>query len=496
MMRLCAALLCAACLSACGPKLGAVGGPSRVSPTVQLQQTITTALADPLLEYGTWGIAVRSLDRDDTLFALNARKLLMPASTMKVVTLAAAADQLGWDFTYETRLVAHGVIGTGFLDGDLVVVGSGDPSIDDWDGAATRTFGTWAERLKQAGVRAIGGRIIGDDAAFDDLGLGAGWAWDDLANSYATSVGALQFNENTAQVVISPGPAAGSPARVLLSPPTASVTLRNLVVTAPAGVPPLITIRAAPRGAAAEARGAIALNAEPLVRNVSVDNPTMYLTNAVRDGLVAHGIDVRGPAIDIDDVPIRPLHDEGVLLVSHRSPPLSVLAEPMMKLSQNLFAESILKALGARTGGVGSVEAGRAAVQTSLRAWGIPPGDVQMTDGSGLSRYNLLTADALVSILDRVYHDDRLRHPFERTLPIAGVDGTLAHRLAGTPAFANARAKTGSYSNARAMAGYVTTAAGETLAFSILANNYAVPPEVIDRASDTIVNALARFSRN
>ncbi|MQA29531.1 MAG: D-alanyl-D-alanine carboxypeptidase/D-alanyl-D-alanine-endopeptidase [Luteitalea sp.] len=496
MMRAGAALLCAACLSACGPKLVAVGAPPRLSPTDHLQQTIRAALADPQLEYATWGIAVRSLDRHDTLFALNSGKLLMPASTMKVVTLAAAAEQLGWDFEYETQLVAHGVIATGFLDGDLVIVGSGDPSIDDWDGAATRTFGTWAERLKQAGVRAVGGRIIGDDETFDDLGLGAGWAWDDLAASYATSVGALQFNENTAQVVITPGPAAGSPARVSLSPATASVTLRNLIVTVPADAPAAISIKPAPRGAAAEARGTIGLNAGPLVRNVSVDNPTMYLTAAIRDGLVAHGIDVRGPAIDIDDLTIAPIRHDGVLLISHRSAPLWMLAEPMMKMSQNLFAESLLKALGAHASGVGSADAGRAAVQATLRAWGVPPGDVQMADGSGLSRYNLLTADALVTILARVHDNDRLRQRFEHTLPIAGVDGTLAQRMAGTRAFANARAKTGSFSNARALAGYVTTADGEMLAFSIIANNYAVQPEVIDRTSDFIVIALAQFSRN
>jgi D-alanyl-D-alanine carboxypeptidase/D-alanyl-D-alanine-endopeptidase (penicillin-binding protein 4) len=118
-----------------------------------------------------------------------------------------------------------------------------------------------------------------------------------------------------------------------------------------------------------------------------------------------------------------------------------------------------------------------------------------MTDGSGLSRYNLVTADALVTILSKVHQEDRLRESFEHSLPTAGVDGTLAARMKGTPAMGNARAKTGSFSNARAVAGYVTTADGETLAFSIIANNYAVDTAVIDRTSDVIINALATFSR-
>jgi D-alanyl-D-alanine carboxypeptidase/D-alanyl-D-alanine-endopeptidase (penicillin-binding protein 4) len=281
-----------------------------------------------------------------------------------------------------------------------------------------------------------------------------------------------------------------------LSPLTAGVSLRNLLVTAAPDTPPMISIRPAPRGASAELRGQIALNAMPVTRNIAVDNPTIYLATAIREGLITNGIDVEGSASDIDDLTVAPPRTEGKVVVSYQSPPLSVLAETMMKESQNLYAESLLKALGAHvSGGVGSADAGRTAVQATLQAWGVQPGDVQLTDGSGLSRYNLVTADALVTILTRVHQDDRLRESFEHTLPIAGVDGTLDRRMKGTPAAANARAKTGSFTNARSLAGYVTTADGERLAFSILANNYAAPTELIDRTSDAIVNALATFSR-
>ena len=136
----------------------------------------------------------------------------MPASNMKVVTLAAAAERLGWDFAFETRLVADGAIDERFLNGDLIVVGHGDPSLDDWDGAATRLFETWARAIKARGIDTIGGRIIGNDNAFDDALLGSGWAWDDLDRSFATSIGALQFNQNTAQVTIGPGAAEAAPA--------------------------------------------------------------------------------------------------------------------------------------------------------------------------------------------------------------------------------------------------------------------------------------------
>jgi D-alanyl-D-alanine carboxypeptidase/D-alanyl-D-alanine-endopeptidase (penicillin-binding protein 4) len=134
-------------------------------------------------------------------------------------------------------------------------------------------------------------------------------------------------------------------------------------------------------------------------------------------------------------------------------------------------------------------------VRTTLEGWNIPATDLVMVDGSGLSRYNLITPDALAGILAHVYRDDRLRGPFVETLPIAGVDGTLAARMKGTPAAANARAKTGSFSNARVIAGFVRSANDEPLVFAILANNYGVEAAVIDRASDAIVAALAQFSR-
>src|SRR5262249_8038995 len=163
---------------------------------------------------------VRSLSGDEILFALNAHKLMMPASTQKVLTLAVAADQLGWDYTYKTTVLTIGPVDNGVLKGDLIVVGSGDPTFDDWDGFATAHFAEWAGALKRRGIQKIDGRVIGDDDAFDDEGLGAGWAWDDLAASFATGVGALQFNQNTAQLVITPS-AAGYPAHVQVTPEAA-----------------------------------------------------------------------------------------------------------------------------------------------------------------------------------------------------------------------------------------------------------------------------------
>src|SRR5262249_24845752 len=153
---------------------------------------------------GTWGVLVRSLKTKDVLYSLNPRKLLLPASNMKVVTLAAAADRLGWSYAYETKLYTTGRIDGGVLAGDLIVVGSGDPSVGVADGSASRLFDAWADRLKQLGLRSVAGRVVGNDEAFDDVTLGFGWSWDDLPDDYAAGVGALQFNENAVAVTVAP----------------------------------------------------------------------------------------------------------------------------------------------------------------------------------------------------------------------------------------------------------------------------------------------------
>lgn len=499
--RLSAAVLSLSLLLACRGT-PAPSHPSRPSASAAhdgaitaLQRRVTDLLADPAVAAGTWGVEVRSLNTHETLVAANPHRLLTPASTMKTITLAVTADQLGWDYTYETRVVPSGPVASGTLDGDLVILGSGDPSLDDWDGAASAVFGSWAARLKELGISTIGGRIVGNDDVFADEGLGAGWMWDDMAFAYSAPASGLQFNEGAAQVVITPGAAVGEPAVLALSPSHARVPIVNGVQTGRAGAGTAISMRALPRAPGASLSGTIAIDAQRQVRTVSVGNPTLYFANAVRTGMLANGIDVLGGAVDADDLVDAPAVDAAAAVLTHRSPALSSLADTLMKLSQNLYAETFLRTLGRERGQAGTAEAGGDVVRQVLASWGVPESEVLMADGSGLSRYNLVTADAMVSVLAHVYDDPRLRGPYVATLPIAGRAGTLAARMTGTAAEGNVQAKTGSFTNARAVAGFVRTRDDEPLAFSIIANNYGVPPAAVDRITDAIIVALAEFSR-
>ena len=489
-------LLTTALLSACHAAARPTVAPSAASTAAvtELQHDIDAILAAPALEHSYWGVLVKSLARDDTLYALNARKLMLPASNMKIVTLAEAAERLGWNYTYETRLVGAGAIDSGVLEGDLLVVGSGDPSIVDRDASGTRLFESWAERLKAMGIRAIDGRIVGDDKTFDENQPGLGWSWDDLPDGYAAGISALQFNENAVQVTIAPGASIGDPATVTVAPDGSGLVIASLLQTAAAATAASIERRRLPGSTRLELRGSVPLDSAPTVHTLSVDNPTLFFVTALRSALVARGIDVRGPAVDIDDVTDAPSRDAGAVLITHRSPPLSTLARRLMKISQNLYAETLLKTMRtvvkART-----ADSGRATARSILQDWGVPQSGLVQADGSGLSRYNLVTPETLVAILTHVDRDERLRRPFEAALPIAGRDGTLAGRMQGTAAEGNARAKTGAMTSVRAISGYVQTADGEPVVFSIIANNFETTPDVITRTEDAIIVRLAGFSR-
>jgi D-alanyl-D-alanine carboxypeptidase/D-alanyl-D-alanine-endopeptidase (penicillin-binding protein 4) len=459
-----------------------------------LRARVRQLLSDPALSAGTWGLEVRSLSRGETLVDVDAHRLLTPASTLKTVTLAAAAERLGWDFTFVTRVVSDAPIVDGVLQGDLVIVGDGDPSLDDWDGQATTLFASWAAHLKNLGIRTIAGRVIGDDRAFGDEGLGSGWAWDDLAFSYSAPASGLQFNDGAAQLVIEAGVSSGSPAIVSFRPPYANVRVDSRVLTSPSGTPRSIALQPSPRAPGFVVDGAIPPD-DRYVRTVAVDNPTVYFVRAVRAALVANGIDVRGDAVDVGELPAPPAVEGASVLMEHRSPPLSSLAEPLLQLSQNMFAESLLRTLGRKASGAGTAETGRKALREVLDAWNVPAAETLVVDGSGLSRYNLVTADALTSVLEHVYRDARLRGPYLAALPVGARSGTLANRMTRTAAEGRVRAKTGSFSNARSIAGFVDTADGEPLAFAIIANNYGVPPEAVDRVVDSILVALAGFRR-
>lgn len=473
-----------------GASPAAQSTPIKASPP-RLQSDLDRIFSDPLLSRAVLAARVESLRDGRLLYAQNDAKLMLPASNMKLITLAVAADRLGWDFRFETRLEATGPIADGVLHGDLVATGGGDPSIGSHDSGPAPEFVHWADQLRNAGVQRVEGRVIGDDGAFDDAGLGPGWSWDDLGAGYAAPSGALSYNENAAILRITPGRSPGDPVAIEIAPPGHGLNVVNELRTGPADSPAAVTLERIPGRAVLVARGTTPAGAPAIARNAAVDDPTRFFVEALRLALAERGIHVAGGSWDADDLPAPPASSDRRLIARAESLPLSGLAGYFMKESQNFYAETFLKALGRAAAGVGTTESGRRVVTDMLISWGVPADAFVVVDGSGLSRYNYLSAATVVTVLRRMWADDRLRGPFAASLPVAGHDGTLESRMRGTALDARVQAKTGTLSNVRALSGYLEAKSGRRLVFSIIANHFTAPTAQIDAV---VERALARLS--
>jgi D-alanyl-D-alanine carboxypeptidase/D-alanyl-D-alanine-endopeptidase (penicillin-binding protein 4) len=483
-----------AALAACGGHKPPATSPGQSSKAERrLAADLDRVFDAPVMSQGLWGVEVKSLDTGRVLYQRNARKLMMPASNMKIVTLATAATTLGWDYRFTTTLETAAPIENGTLAGDLIVRGTGDPTINSRDDRAAKLFDDWALALRGLGITRIDGNLVGDDNAFDDEGIGAGWAWDYLQYGYAAPVGALEYDENIARLTVAAGPTEGAPALVTLSPGS-GFQIINRAFTGAAASP--ITIDYARRLDAPilEIGGSIALDSPPVARDVAVVNPTIFFMQSLKDALAARGVEVTGVAQDADDQMNLPAPDVRRPILQSPSPPLREIATTMMKVSQNLYAETLLKACSAARGGLGTTAGGRLVTRTLLDAWNIPSSTYVQLDGSGLSRYDYVTADMLAAILEHMYRDPAMRDAFVATLPIAGKDGTMRRRLKATRAEANATAKTGSIANVRTLSGYVRTRDGETLVFSMLANSFAIPASTVTWIADLGVETLANYT--
>ena len=464
--------------------------PARPDPIQQLRQDVAAATNAPGVQRASWGIVVQSLDRDERLVEVNPRMLLVPASTAKIVSLAAAAEAVGWDFRFETTVRATAPIVDGVIHGDLVVVGSGDPSIGGRGGA---DLTAWVDSLKTLGLRRVDGRVIGDDDGIEEPRPQLAWAWDDLGYPTGVLFGALNVAENRLEVVVAPAMSAGGAAALAVQPHAAYRPLANRTVTGLYGSPQLLWPEQRPGEPFLTIAGSIPAGAPPARLQVSAGNPTFWFAAVFRHALLTGGIEVTGDAFDVDDVSPAPEHGNSQLLYTHRSPTLAEIAQPLLKDSINLYGEAVLR-LNVPRGVFATNDAALEGLRSRLLSWGIAADAWQIIDGSGLSRRDVVAPEALVTVLQRMFKAPA-GPAWMTAFPVAGRDGTLAERMRGTAAEGNLRAKTGTMSNIRALAGYVRTRDGETLAFAIIADNFEGPGNAAVAAIDGIAVRLAEFSR-
>jgi serine-type D-Ala-D-Ala carboxypeptidase/endopeptidase (penicillin-binding protein 4) len=469
---------------------------------VALEGDLREIIARPRWTGDEWSVMVRSLDRGDTLFSFGGDTPLAPASNMKLFTTAAALYYLGPNFRYNTFLMATGPIRDGVLDGDLVLYGTGDPTFSSRFGDNLRVWKAFADTLQSLGVREVRGSIVGDGSYFTGSGAGEGWQDDYMNASYAASAGALSFAENVARLQIAPGAQAGWRPEVTLVPGGEGIAIVNQATTAAGGSTRISATRMAYDGPIV-VRGRIGRGARPVVRSVPVSDPARFAAATFREVLTQRQIAVGGTVTAATTVEESPITGRSVfapaldseapvrVLAVHTSQPILDILTIVNKKSHNLMAEQVLRTVGRVAVGEGSVAGGRRAVEHMLESEGYRS-DVSIYDGSGLSVLNRTSAGTIIDLLELMAGSPMWPFYWE-TLPEAGASDGL-RRMYRTGAEGNLRAKTGTIDRVSALSGYVTSANGERLAFSIISNN--VPSTwMAKRVEDAIGARLAAFER-
>lgn len=445
----------------------------------EVARTIDSLLDAPALRHGVSGVLVESMRDGRTVYARNADKAFVPGSNMKLLTTAAALDMLGPSFRYKTTLRVSGKHIGHALRGDVYIEGGGDPTL------RTQDLESFARGLRKLGIRRIEGGVVGDESRFGKAERGFAWAWDDEQWYYAAPAGALNLNRNAVEVFVRPGRKAGQPAVVWFNPPSAYLKVENNTVTTAPGGKASVTVNRQHRRNVVVVSGNVPIgyfNPTPEER-VSVDDPALYAATALTEALLRAGVSVYEPP----RVSVTPASARAVF--AHQSPPLSEILALVNKPSDNLIAQVLFRSLAAQAHGP-CTDAESVNIELAyLKRIGGDAGAVVIADGAGLSRRDFISPANIVDVLRHAYAGLSFGAFFD-SLPIAGRDGTLSRRMKGTVAEGNVRGKTGYLSNVSALSGYLTTASGETLAFSILMNNHLCGNTEAKAVQDAICVAL------
>ena len=484
-------LLCCALLYGCGTSSTIEvlpPAPPKPSEAVQrLQAKIAATLNDPLIASSNVGVKIVSIKTGEVLYEKDAEKLYHPASTMKLITAATALVKLGPNYRFHTTLYTDRLEDSQIL-GNIYFKGRGDPVFDSGD------LEKIVERLVEIGTKNLQGDIMVDETYFDDIRWGKGWMWDDgPIGGYFSHLSALTINHNGVLVRISPGSKVGDPVSVHLDPPTQYMKIVNEATTV--GASEEVRVKLKRKNGSVEENvlmidGAMAIGQAEMNRRVDVLDPALYCGTLLREMLAERGVTLQG-TVRYGEVP-----EEAIVITEHISPPLSRILWEMNKPSDNLIAELLLKTIGAEIKGApGTGEKGLQTINEFLGEIGVDRGHYTLADGSGGSRYNLVTASLLTDLLVYMFRNFAVMPEYLASLPVGGVDGTLAWRMGGMKAEGVLRAKTGTLRGITTLAGYTVTADEEIVAFSILVSNYRGSANPHRALQDKIGDILTRFSR-
>ncbi|MBO4585112.1 MAG: D-alanyl-D-alanine carboxypeptidase/D-alanyl-D-alanine-endopeptidase [Bacteroidales bacterium] len=461
-----------------------------------LQQRIENIIShSPALKGATVGVAVKNVN-GKVLAEYNAGQRMVPASNLKLITTGTAMHTLGADYRFKTKIGYTGTIEDGTLNGDLYIIGGGDPTI-----GVEAPFVDWIVIVEKAGIRRINGRIIGDPRAWEGFLEFGDWTYEDIGTYYGTGSGALSFYKNSIDLNVAAGAEEGSPVQAEQSfPDTPWMHFTNSAFTGKEGTGNSLYLYTTDLAPYSELRGSFALDRAPKTEHFANKFGALTCAWHFRKQLNDYGIEVLGDAADIDrggyirtsDFILREKAGEPVVLGTSQSDKLEAIVKEINFESDNFYAEAIFRTMGEEATGYAVYDSARVAEKSALWKLGINPDDMALMDGSGLSRRNSVSARFIADFLGAMTASPAFP-AFLASLPMPG-EGTLATMLKNSPHKACFRLKSGSMEGVLCYSGYILGADGTPLAsLSILVNGAVAKTGQIRRTLEVLLDAIAAY---
>ncbi|MCD6017628.1 MAG: D-alanyl-D-alanine carboxypeptidase/D-alanyl-D-alanine-endopeptidase [Bacteroidetes bacterium] len=450
---------------------------------------------DKDLQHATYSFCVQDAETGKTIKEFNSEIALVPASTMKIMTTSAALGILGKEYTYKTNFYYFTKIDslTGATNTHLLIKGSGDPSFNSsyFFESDSSFINALVRKLKTKGLKKITGSLIADASCFDNS-IPSTWIWGDIGNYFGAGANGLSYHDNKFSLFYNSG-AVGATAQVeSISPAYFSkkISLQSNVIST--GTEDDAFVFGDPNGYTRKVTGSIPPNKKHYEVEAEMPEPALFFLDQLQGELKKNNLAENGiQLMSMESKPVKYATNPEQLVYSYVSPKLEKIVYYTNVKSNNHYAESLLKTIGAvKSGKQGTTENGIKAIENYWKERGVDLSGLHMADGSGLSRANTITTKIQATVLSKIYRDSLLYPFFNPCLPVAGKNGSMTSLCKGTFAENNLRAKTGYINRARGYCGYVKTKDGKELAFSVLFNNYDCSPKEMKLKIEKFLVAL------
>jgi D-alanyl-D-alanine carboxypeptidase/D-alanyl-D-alanine-endopeptidase (penicillin-binding protein 4) len=466
--------------------------------TGRFSERVEKLVQAPPVDKGEWGLLVLDAATGDTLYEKNADKYFVPASNMKLLTTALALDTLGPDFKFRTTIETNGTLSTdGKLSGDLILVGRGDPNLsnrkfpfetkEEFDGPPEKALAELADAVAAHGVKEVTGEVVGDDSYFPRERYPDGWEIDDMVWEYGAAISAIVVDDNTVTLTLTPGEKAGDAVQAMMEPAEQEFVVKNEVTTVGAKEKPDLRLTREPGANTVVVSGTLPAKSSAHKLVLAIQEPAEHAATLLAKLLAERGVKVDSkPRAQHDPDPAGTVR---TVLAEHLSIRLGDSVKLVNKISQNLHAEVLLRTAARQSGPWSDPDDLLKFPKQFYTKAGIREDDVVQSDGSGLSRHDLVTARAFVALLLYAQRQTWFAE-YYASLPVAGVDGTLNERMKDSVIAGRIHAKTGSVSHVRTLSGFAETPGGRRLIFSFLSNNEQGKNHEVSDALDGLCQAM------